>query len=453
MIRSALGHGVMRNALVVCASIAALGATPAIASQGGGGKGKHNSSNNGNGSKGKHNGGGQNSFRGFVYTQTNDPAGNAVVVFKRKSDGTITQFQTIKTGGVGTASQQPFGLPQIDAADSVELTSDGRLLFVVNAGDNTITSFRVTASGLKRADIESSGGVLPVSIAMHGKLLYVMDTVTGNIAGFHFSSSGKLTSIVHSVQPLSVVGPNGVGASLVFTPDGHMLVATLRDPPPVMNMNGTPGLIDTFPIAADGSAGPAVQTTAAAPTPFALWFTPSGVLLDASAGVINTPNNAPPPLTDGTKANGSVQSYSVGSNGTVTPISNAPSGGRATCWVIATPDGKWAYSTNTLSSVAANPAPGDPLGTGVAALTVYSVTPSGQLKQLETVNTGPGFPADMAFSHDGKFLYVTNATLGFVPVPGSHIEVYAVNDADGSLTHVQATPFSLPKGIAGMAAF
>ena len=52
---------------------------------------------------------------------------------------------------------------------------------MVNAGDNTVSSFRVTASGLKLADRVSSGGVLPISLTSSGHLLYVLNELSGNI--------------------------------------------------------------------------------------------------------------------------------------------------------------------------------------------------------------------------------------------------------------------------------
>ena len=42
---------------------------------------------------------------GSVYTLTNSPAGNAVAVFERAKDGTLTPNGTYPTGGVGTGSQ------------------------------------------------------------------------------------------------------------------------------------------------------------------------------------------------------------------------------------------------------------------------------------------------------------------------------------------------------------
>jgi 6-phosphogluconolactonase (cycloisomerase 2 family) len=385
---------------------------------------------------------------GFVFSQTNNPKANAVYVFKRKSNGTIKLFETIKTGGKGTSSQQPFGLPVVDSADSIVLSADHKLLFVVNDGSKTLTSFRVRPGGITRADTASSGGVLPLSLATHGNLLYVLNGVSGNVKGFTFDSHGKLTAIPHGTQNLSISGANGVAADIGFNPTGKWLVVTMRDLPLTTGTNGNPGVIDTFKVAPNGSIGPAIANTAATPTPFGFRFTSSGTMVDTSAGVVKTVNNAPPPLTDGQQANGSLQTYKLGSNGKLTPISNAASGGRAACWVALSKNNKFAFVTNTLSATAANPAPGNPIGTGQSGLSRFSVSPSGALKLLGTVNTGPGTPSDLGTSPDGRYLYMANPTQGLLPF-GSHIEVYKISG--GNLTLVQVTPMALVPGLSGIA--
>jgi 6-phosphogluconolactonase len=431
MVTLALSKRVLGSAFVVAVSITAAAASPALASSQGQGQGNSSSS------------------AGFVFSQTNNPKGNSVYVFKRKANGTIKLFETIKTGGKGTSSQQPFGLPVVDSADSVILSADHKLLFVVNDGSNSVTSFRVTSGGITRAGTAKSGGVLPISLAVHGDLLYVLNGVSGSVKGFSFNSHGKLTAIPHSTQSLSISGANGVAADIGFNPSGKWLVATLRDLPLTTGTNGNPGVIDTFKVKANGSIGPAIANTAATPTPFGFRFTPAGIMVDTSAGVVKTVNNAPPPLTDGQQANGSLQTYKLGANGKLSPISNAASGGRAACWVVLSKNNRYAFVTNTLSATATNPAPGAPIGTGQSGLSRYSVASNGALTLLGTVNTGPGTPSDLGTSPDGKYLYMANPTQGLLPF-GSHIEVYKIGSG-GSLTLVQATPMALAAGMSGIA--
>jgi 6-phosphogluconolactonase (cycloisomerase 2 family) len=385
----------------------------------------------------------------FAFSQSNNPKANSVYVFKRnKTTGKLTQFETIKTGGTGTAGQQPFGLPVVDSADSIVLSPDHTLLFVVNDGDNTVTSFRVRPGGITRSDIVTSGGALPISLAVKKNVLYVLNAITGSVMGYHYNAAGVMTTITKSAQALSIPGPNGIAADIGFTPNGKWLVATMRDLPQTNGTSGNDGKIDAFPVHADGSIGPAIDNTAATPTPFGFRFTSTGILVDTSAGTVNTTNNEPPPLGDGSQINGSLQSYRLGSNGKLTPISNAATGGRAACWVVLTKNNRYAFVTNTLSATAAHPAPGAPIGTGQNGLARFSVAPNGTLTFLGNVNTGPGLPSDLALSPDGKYLYMVDPSEGILPVK-SHLEVYKVGSG-GSLTLVQATPKTLAIGVSGM---
>jgi 6-phosphogluconolactonase (cycloisomerase 2 family) len=362
------------------------------------------------------------------YTQTNTPE-NAVVVFTRNTDGTIVHRETVKTGGKGLASVPPLGFSILDSSGSVNLTPDGGLLFVVNAGDNTISSFQVTESGLKLADRVPSGGILPVSLTSSGDLLYVLNELSGSIFGLRFSDGGQLTPIVNSLKALSAVGPSGAPGQIGFAPGGNVLVVTQRDL----------GVIDTFRLAADGSPGPAQPHTGNAPQPFGFAF--AGPHLEVTnAGPVATPRDAADPA----QLNGSVSSYDVVDPGALTATGNIASGGRATCWIAVTNDNRYAFVTNSLSGTVPD------VATGRGAISRFSVASDGTLTLLGQTETGPGFPSDLALSSDSQYLYVLDPTLKGDDT--SHVDVFRVG-SDGSLTHVQSTTRDLPRGISGAAAF
>ena len=403
---------------------------------------------------GDHHGGG-----GAVYTTTNDPSGNAVIVFKRNSNGTLTQGQTVPTGGTGIAAQPPFTFPIVDSSGSMALAEDGRLLFVVNDGDNTITSFRTGDGGLRRADRVSSGGVLPVSLTTHGHLLYVVNEESSNISGYYFSGDGRLWSIPGSQQlispgfPSGTAPPNagGVAAQIGFSPDGHQLVVTERGVP------STVGAIDTFAVNPNGSLTleQADRTASVDPNPFGFAFTHSGTLLVSNVGQVNGTFNYPagslpiPQILDPAQFTGSASSYSLSSTGALTPVSTeVASGGRGACWLVLSNDGKFAFVTNTLSTA---PILGPPngIGTGAGGLTTYRVGSGGTLTRLGQTDLGAGSPTDEAVSSDGKFLYVNVPNVPPPPAT-SHIDVFAIN-GDGSLTPITQGA-TLPVLISGLAA-
>src|SRR6516162_6859432 len=104
-----------------------------------------------------------------VYVQTNDDAENEIVAFRRAEDGTLAPLGRYSTGGRGT------GQPHLPSQGSVVLDEDGRLLLVVNAGSDELSLFAVEPDGLHLADRVSSGGSNPISIAVGGALVYVLN--------------------------------------------------------------------------------------------------------------------------------------------------------------------------------------------------------------------------------------------------------------------------------------
>jgi DNA-binding beta-propeller fold protein YncE len=52
------------------------------------------------------------------------------------------------------------------------------LLYAVNAGSNTISVFAVAGDRLFLRQVIGSGGVFPVSVAVHGDLVYALNALT-----------------------------------------------------------------------------------------------------------------------------------------------------------------------------------------------------------------------------------------------------------------------------------
>src|SRR2546425_1005504 len=114
---------------------------------------------------------------GAVSALTNSPAGNAVVAYQRGADGSLTPTGSFPTGGMGMAGLSSQG--------AVIVSDDHQLLFAVNAGSNSISSFRIRPGGLELADTAASGGTMPISVAFFRGLLYVLNVgVPNNISGF-----------------------------------------------------------------------------------------------------------------------------------------------------------------------------------------------------------------------------------------------------------------------------
>jgi 6-phosphogluconolactonase len=337
---------------------------------------------------------------GAVYTQSNSAAGNAVIVFGRSADGTLTPAGSFATLGNGTGAG-------LGSQGAVTLSDDGEFLFAVNAASNTITSFAVGGTSLTRVSTVPSGGTLPISITVHENLLYVLNAGgVENITGFTISPSGALTQLAGSSRPLSGtgVGPAQVG----FDPSGSALIVTEK------NTNR----IDVYTVSGNGYASAPVVNPSAGQTPFGFAFNQQGVLIvsEAFGGAVDA---------------SAVSSYTLGGNGALNVVSaSVPTTETAACWVAVTNNGKFAYAANT----------------GSASVTGYQVR-NAQVEILnadgKTGNTGTT-PIDAAVSRNSQYLYTLTA--------GSHaISAFAVRQDDGSLTNVGGAD-GLPVGTVGLAA-
>ena len=435
----------LTGAAILAAALAALGATGAFA------RDRGHSGGNDHGHKGGHDHGSK-PVLGAVYTETNDAAGNAVLVFARHRDGTIVQTASVPTGGVGLAKNPPFDFPIVDSQAAVALSEDGRLLFAVNAGDNTVTVFGVTKHGLRKVDRVASGGTEPISVTSNGNVVYVLNSHSGNIAGFKLTRHDRLRPIAGSSQSLSTPGPGSIAAQIGFSPNGRVLTVSER-----CYLGGCAnqpkGVLDTFVVDRHGRAGAAQEHSSDDYGPFGFAYLNSKKLLVSNTGNINHAPNPPDPA-DPTLFTGTTSSYTLDRFGNVTPNGGpVASGGRGACWIVITGNHKYAFVTNSLSTF--------PPGTGTGGVARYAVAPNGTLTLIgqtdDSPSTPPGasFPTDLTLSQDSRYLYVLSPTLGMLPAPNdnntSHIDVYRVG-RDGSLTHIQATPATLPSGTSGMAA-
>ena len=338
---------------------------------------------------------------GQVYTMTNGASGNAVLVFDRAADGSLTAAGSYATGGTGTGA----GL-----GNQGGLVLDGNWLAVVNAGSNDVSLFSVNGDGsLSLADRVASGGTMPISVTISGNLLYALNAGgSGNISGFSIAFNGGLTAIAGSTRPLSsaAAGP----AQVQFAPGGQWLVVTEK----------ATNKISTYPVGPNGAAGAGVATNASGTTPFGFGFTNSGFLVvsEAFGGAANA---------------SAVASYDAEGDGTWDVVSPSVSTTEtAACWIVVTNSGRYAYTTNA----------------GSGTISGYAIHQGG-LTLLDangvTGNIGAGSgPSDMAVSRDSKYLYAraTNP---------NRIAVFSI-EADGSLTSLSGGATGLPAGWNGLAA-
>jgi 6-phosphogluconolactonase (cycloisomerase 2 family) len=332
---------------------------------------------------------------GAVFTLSNDPAGNTVEVFGRAVDGMLSPAGSVATGGLGSGDG-------LGSQGSLVLSDDGRWLVAVNAGSDEVSVFAVSGTGIRLTDVESSGGDRPISVTIHGGLVYVLNDGSDTLSGLRVNRAGNLKPLTRSTIGLSASGIDP--AQVEFTPSGTLVVVTEK------NTN----VIDVYRVHANGRlSGPSVQASEGE-TPFGFAFDPAGRLIVSEA-------------FGGAPDASAMSSYAVAPDGVLSTISaSVPTGQTAACWVVVTADGRFTYTTNT----------------GSNSVSGYSIGSDGTL----TLLAGDAFPAgtgpiDMAIA--GRFLYALNAG-------SDDISAYSIGD-DGSLSTI-AGASGLPPASVGLAA-
>jgi 6-phosphogluconolactonase (cycloisomerase 2 family) len=338
-----------------------------------------------------------------VFTLTNEPDGNRLAVFARDQAGaSLAQPYFVPTGGNGTGA----GLGNRGA---LALSDDGRFLFAVNPGSDTITVFDVSQGGVVPVQVIESQGVQPISVTAHGDLLFVLNAggsagFVDSIAGFTIGVRGHLHPIPRSERLLSAdnTGPAQIG----FNGDGTVLLVTEKNT----------SLITTFTVDARGNPSAPSSQAAAGIEPFGFAFTADGFLVTSEA--FGGADNA-----------SALSSYAVDDAGVLTVIS--PSVGTqqtAACWVATTQSGAYAFATNT----------------GSGTVSGYTIDGSGNLALLDAggapAETGAA-PTDLTTLGDSA-LFVLNSADGSV-------DVYAV-DNGGALELLQIVgqlPLTKPTGL------
>jgi len=362
------------------------------------------------GPKNAHAHGGKNFHAGAVYVLTNQ-TNNSVAVFRHDAKGGLTSAGEFPTGGAGDPTPQPPD-PNTDP-----LASEGALildrgnqhLFAVNAGSNQISVLKINKDTLTMVDVVDSGGVRPISLALHDNLLYVLNEGgTPNITGFTIEDDGTLTPLAGSTQPL--IGAAGADpAQIGFSHDGTLLVVTEK--------NGN--RLDTYTINDNGLPSAPINNASNGMTPFGFAFTNADTLV-VSEAFGGAPNQ------------GAVSSYSAPDSGMLSVISGSVANSQtAPCWVVTTNNGKFAFVSNT----------------GSGSISSYRVNAeNGSLTLLNSMaaTTGMGSaPIDIALSVNSRIL--------FVLVAGTQSVASFRIGANGSLTPVSSVG-GLPLGAQGIAA-
>ncbi|MCC9307779.1 lactonase family protein [Kitasatospora sp. RB6PN24] len=334
-----------------------------------------------------------------VFVQTDNPDGNQVVAYRRGEDGHLTQKAVYDTGGLGGVLAGSVA-DHLASQGSLTYDPEHALLYAVNAGSDTVTVFAVDGDRLTRRQVVSSGGCFPVSVAVRGDTVFVLNALEGGSVQGYTVHDGKLEQrpdwhrdlgLDPNATPQFTNTPGQVG----FTGDGTRLVVTTK-------ANGNN--LDVFDLSPDGAPA-ATPTVTNLPDAVPFAFVPDGPrgLFLTQAG----PN--------------ALATMRIHHDGTASQQAFAPTGQSATCWIVRI--GDLLYVSNA----------------GSSTLTGFRATDEGRtLTALGNTPTNPG-TVDTAASPDGRYLYAQTGVKGIV-------DEFAVN-ADGSLTGLGSV--TVPDAVGG----
>ncbi len=334
---------------------------------------------------------------GMLYIMTNAAECNQIAAFYRSSNGLLTFRKLYDTQGRGTGPNEVSpatpndGIDPLASQGSLILSHDLQSLYAVNAGSNSISSFHVSANGdLALVKVIPSGGLQPNSLCMKNNILYVSNVgsykndFNSNITGFYTDKKGHLMEMPYSKRSLST--PNAQPSCILFNPSGKLLLVSEL----------TTNRISVYAVNKNGTTSCPVVNNSNGFVPFGSVFTPTGIFIVAEART-----NA-------------LSSYTISRSGQLNVVSGSVINGQlATCWVVTTPNGEYAYTSNNESG----------------NISVYQVRTNGQLVYLNSIFSSfeynnLGAPIDNGISTDGRYFYVLNGNQGSISVFGIEANGY-----------------------------
>jgi 6-phosphogluconolactonase len=353
--------------------------------------------------------GSNQSTASYVYVVSNLDGPNAIEAFRRdRSTGELTRMGRFPTQGQGAARGAA-------ALTQKALVSDGKFIFAVNPGSNTVSSLRIEQDGsLVVVDQQPTDGQLPATLAISRDLLYVGNSghapgatpQMGSYKGFRVRSNGTLQSLTCPKVDAPVNQLGSIISALTFNADATVLVAS------VLLAN----LIESYRVDSQGCLTDR-KVIPGGGGPFSAVFRPNypQQLVITKATPQFYPNEEAP----------GVASYTVDSNATLTTTSvyTDPDGSdlglRDPCWHVYSPDGQRFWTSSLIPRT----------------LNLFELDAAGRITRRSEFQPGDFVPdpnnvnaqvivgsVDIAMDPQGKFIYQLRASSPpefMVPVPPS----------------------------------
>ena len=250
-----------------------------------------------------------------------------------------------------------------------------------------------------------SGGTFPVSVAVHGNLVSVLNARNGGSVQEYYAFFGHLFPVPGSNRALGLTIPTDTTefthtpGQVAYSPDGSKLIVTTK---------ASSNAIDVFNVGFFGNLSPSpVVNSVPGTVPFAITFDQAGHLVIAEAGP------------------SALATFTLNWNGTITQLDSLASGQAGLCWVA--PAGSLFFTGNT----------------GANSTSGYQTNASGQLTLLGATPTDPGTVDASASSERSLPLCPDRREWDRRRVPGQR---------DGSLTEIGFVTVAGAAGGQGIAA-
>jgi 6-phosphogluconolactonase len=345
-----------------------------------------------------------------VFVLGNDPEENSVISLELKH-GELTPVGVFETAGKGGAAGNQGGLA---------LDQGRGVLFAVNAGSHTISSFDIGAGALELESVTPAEGLGPMSIATctpagrhQQPLVYVLNEESRSIAGFSLNRGKRLEFLRGSVQSISNTASGA--AQILFDNTCSVVVVVERNPASFMlyriDRNGVAGAGLNVPSMSVGQLGSAMTRENQ------LFVSETGTSAASSFALdLSQPNISPITQT----------------------LANTQAG---SCWAVATRrtfrcDGRRHDCTM-----------GYVMNAGTANITSYAVKPNGELSLREDIAQATlGGAFDGALADNDRYLVVQSRA----STEARALNLYGI-DRDGTLEYLQVLD-GLPATINSVAA-
>ncbi|HET6385697.1 MAG TPA: beta-propeller fold lactonase family protein [Armatimonadota bacterium] len=383
---------------------------------------------------------------GIVYTENNvaAPNGNAVLAFRRDASGNLTSIGTFPTSGAGLGNSLLTPNGTLDTDREIIINPQRTRLYAVNQGSDTIAVFPIHSDGtLGTQTTYSSGGHAPVSLALVGNVLTVLNssmgpddtvsTIPPNYSTFTINpANGGLSAAAVSTIAL----PVGQTPSVALpSPDGTLIFGADFRP-----QQTNPGVLRSFQLSSNGT----LTQSPGSPLPL-----DASIFTGASAGAppfvlgsaIN-PDPSKPYLYVSSPLAKKIAVYRYATNGMLTFVASVANSGAAACWLRVSPNGEFLYSSNAASGdVSEFTISSD----GATVTQAQAVNVSSDLLSPATIN---GNPWQIDVDPSGQFLFVLtprdfNLPAGTTLGPGNTLHSFTINQTNGNLTQAPTSPVTL----------